>query len=78
MIVEKSGTNRVEYSDTGLPVTLCSSSAIFPVSESLCVAQASGKQSLIMAYGSGNGKQALAHSHITVVPDSLLVEVGFN
>ncbi len=68
----------MEYSDNGLPITVCTYSAVFPAPESLCAAQGGGKQPLIMEYGSGNGKQALAHSDISVVPDSLLVEVGFN
>lgn len=68
----------MEYSDNALLITVCTYSAVFPASESLCAARGGGKQSLIMVYGSGNGKQALAHSDISVVPDSLLVEVGFN
>lgn len=68
----------IEYSGNGLPITVCTYFAVFTPSKSLCAAQEGGKQSLIMVFGSGNGKQAIAHSDISVVPDSLLVEVGFN
>lgn len=68
----------MEYSDNGLHITVCTYRAVFPASKSLCAALGGGKQSVIIVYRSGNGKQALAHSDISVVPDSLLVEVGFN
>lgn len=70
----------MEHRHTGLYFTVCTYSAVFPESESFHTARGRGKPftNYSIVYRSGNGKQALAHSDISALPDSLLAEVGFN
>lgn len=70
----------MEHRDIGLCFTVCTYSAVYPESESFYTARRRGKPltNYSIVYRSGNGKQALAHSDISVLPDSLLAEVGFN